>query len=116
MLLCGRQRQSLAHPVDHRLRIPVPLAGGHAQMLPSTVGEDVRDMDIVLIDIHGSGSVFAEDGEGIAVGIAIRNNSNRETELAGPDKGLHGEAFFFQGEGDLVMQREMITDTAIGRC
>ena len=38
---------------DYRLRIPVPLACGDSQMLPSTMSEDVRDMDVVFIDIYG---------------------------------------------------------------
>lgn len=37
------------------------------------MGEDVRDMDIIFINIHGLRAVFAE-ARGIAVGVAIGNN------------------------------------------
>lgn len=87
----------------------MPLTSGDAQMHPATMSEDIRHVDKIFVNIHGLGSVFTEDGEGVAVGIPIGNDGEREAELTGAYKGLDGEPLFFKGQGYLVMQRQLIT-------
>ena len=49
------------------------------------------------------------------MGVPIGNDGDRESKLTGANKGLHGEPFFFQSEGDLVMQWELSASFTVGR-